>query len=124
MGTLIQGIAALIALCLIFVPATLILFSSVRYTRVMRMGPSWAIFAGALLLTLLSLDVLYPLILTLALELNAEQLASVSIFLAYAKPVASYVALLLIGIGMMLHSRSISRLQSESSRDAHASEKS
>ena len=110
MGYLITGLAAILALCVVFVPAFMILVAAVRYSRVMSPGASWAIAVGALLLTLLSLDVLYPLIFTLGLGLDAQQLANLSVVLAYVMPAARYVALLLIGIGMLIHSKRLASL--------------
>ena len=105
MGMLIKSIAILALFAAISAPTFLIFLSAIRYKRITGGISSWAILVGALLLTLLTLDVFYPLVLTLVLKMNAQQLAEATIFLAYAKPAVTYVALLLLGIGMWIQSK-------------------
>ena len=105
MGMLLKSIASLVLFFAIFMPTLLIFLSAIRYKRITGGISSWAILVGALLLTFLTLEVFYPLVLTLVLKMNAQQLAEATIFLTYAKPAVTYVALLLLGVGMWIQSK-------------------
>ena len=96
-------------------PAFLVLISSMRFKQVLGGLSSYAVVASSILFTLLSIDFLAPMFLTLILNMNAEEMAKISLALVYVKTGLSYIALLLLGIGLWGQSR---RLQKAHSNNA------
>lgn len=118
---LLQGIAAIIALFLMLLPAILIIAAAVQYGGSIGGGSRWLIVIGALILLVVSFDVFSPLVMTLVFDMDAEELANAAIVLAYAKPALSWLALLMIGGGMLwnakrIRARSTGASQSESGK--------
>jgi hypothetical protein len=105
MVDLLKVIAGLFLLVLALLPAILIAFSSIKLKRLLGGLSSYAILAAGILLTLQSLDFLLPMFFTLVLKMSPEEYAKSSVILAYVKVAVNYIALLLLGVGLLGQSK-------------------
>jgi hypothetical protein len=96
----IHAALAVIALILLFAPALLLIVAAVRLFGRTGATASVLIAIGAVLLTLASLDFLYSTV--IGVWLGPEALARFALVSFYVLKGANYLALLLIGVGLLL----------------------
>ncbi len=99
MGTAIQAGFGVLALIVLFTPAGLLIYASVGLFRSKGGSAALLVAIGGVLLTVASLDFLYSF--ATALLLGPEELAAYSIIAVYVGRGLNYMALLLIGIGLV-----------------------
>ncbi len=91
---------AVVALLLLFAPALLLIVAAVRLFGRTGGTASVLIAIGAVLLTLASLDFLYSIV--IGVWLGPEALARFALLSVYVLNGANYLALILIGVGLLL----------------------
>lgn len=99
MGTNIQVALGVAGLILIFAPAGLLIIASIKVVKSMGDFSAVLIATGAVILTIVSLDFLYNFV--IALLFGPEELAAFSLFGLYFFRGLNYLALLLIGVGLL-----------------------
>ncbi len=108
MTTTIQVAFGVIALILLFLPASLLIYASLRMIKTVESYSMILVAMGALLLTIVSLDFLYSFL--LALAFGPEELATYALYSTYLFKGLNYLALLLISFGLLRLSKRIKTL--------------
>lgn len=108
-GVLVFFVFALVILA----PAVLMMVAAVRYKRNVEDASGWIILVAGILFSVLTLGILQPFVLAILLR-EPEKIAAASIVMAYAQPAITYLAVLLLGIGLWIRS---GKLRSEPGRD-------
>ena len=103
MTSTIQAIFGVVALVLLFLPAILLIVASVKIIKIVQDAFAVWIAMGAVLLTLTALEFLYSFF--IALLLGPEEIASYAIYSIYLFKGMNYLALVLIGIGLLRFSK-------------------
>ncbi len=101
---LLKVVAGIFLLALAFLPAILIAISSIKLKRLLGGFSSYAILIACILLTLQPFEFLLPIVLTLSPNIGPEEYAKSTIIMSYVKIAFNYVALLLLGVGLLRQS--------------------
>ena len=112
MTTSIQAAFSVIALILLFLPAGMLTYAALRMIKAIESYSMIMVAIGALLLTIVSLDVLYTYL--LAILFGPEELAMYALYSTYLFKGLNYLALLLISFGLLRLSK---RMKSFSERE-------
>ena len=95
----LQILLGVLVVMLLFTPAPLLVFASIRVLRAVKDYSAILMAIGAVLLTIVSLDFLYSLF--AALLFDPSDLATYSIYTVYLFKALNYVALLFIAVGLL-----------------------
>ena len=95
----LQILLGVLVVMLLFTPALLLVFASIRVLRAVKDYSAILMAIGSVLLTIVSLDFLYSLF--AALLFDPSELATYPIYTVYLFKALNYVALLFIAVGLL-----------------------
>lgn len=103
MKLVIAALVILVLALVVLAPAVLLIVAAIRYKRNVEDASGWIIVIAGVLFSTLVLDILAPLLFPF-LPREPEKLAAASMFLVSARVAVTYVAVLLLGIGLWIRS--------------------
>ena len=106
---MITFVFSLIALLLLFIPPALLIFAAIKMLKVVKDYSGILIAIGAGILAVTSLDFLYTAV--SGHLLDAQGLATYTIYTTYIFRGLNFVALILISIGLLRLSKRIATIQ-------------
>lgn len=104
MKVVIAGLVILVLALVALAPAVLVSVAAVRYKRNVEDASGWIILIAGFLFSVLALSIFGPFVLSILLWREPEALAAASMFVGYADSAVTYIAVLLLGLGLWIRS--------------------